>query len=147
VLGLKTMDDLVDESLAQERFVAQVSSFFSLFGLLLASIGLYGIMSYEVTRRSREIGIRMALGAPNGRVLALVMKETMQLVATGVAVGLVSAVAAKSLISSFLFGLTPNDPVTITAAVLVLLVVAAAAGCLPARRAARVEPLVALRHE
>ena len=147
MLGLKTMDDLVDESLAQERFVAQVSSFFSLFGLLLASIGLYGIMSYEVTRRSREIGIRMALGAPSGRVLALVMKETMQLVATGVAVGLVSAVAAKSLISSFLFGLTPNDPVTITAAVLVLLVVAAAAGCLPARRAARVEPLVALRHE
>jgi len=80
-------------------------------------------------------------------VLALVKKETMQPVATGVAVGLVTAAATTSLISRFLFGLTPNDPVTITAAVLVLLVVAAAAGCLPARRAARVEPLVALRHE
>jgi len=147
VVGLKTMNDVVSESLAQERFIAQLASFFSLFALLLASIGLYGVMSYAVTRRTSEIGLRMALGARTADVVRLVMKETMLLVAVGVAIGLGAALATTRLISTLLYGLTPNDPVTMAAAAVLLLAVAGLAGWLPARRASRVDPMIALRHE
>ncbi|MEK6410734.1 MAG: ABC transporter permease [Acidobacteriota bacterium] len=147
VVGLKTMDDVVNESLAQERFVAQLASFFSLFALLLACVGLYGIMSYTVTRRTNEIGIRIALGARSADVVRLVMKETMLLVAAGVAIGLGAALAATRLIASLLYGLTPNDPVTMAVAALLMIAVAALAGYLPARRASRVDPMTALRYD
>ncbi|MEK6323148.1 MAG: ABC transporter permease [Acidobacteriota bacterium] len=145
--GLKTLDDVVNESLVQERFVAQLASFFSLSALLLACIGLYGIMSYAVTKRTNEIGIRMALGARGGDVVRLVMKETMVLVAVGVTIGLSAALATTRLVSTLLYGLTPNDPVTIMVATLLMIGVAALAGYLPARKASQVDPLVALRCE
>ena len=147
VVGLKTMDDVVNESLAQERFVAQLAGFFSLFALLLACVGLYGIMSYAVTRRTNEIGIRMALGARSADVVGLVMKETMVLVAVGMAIGLGAAFAATRLIASLLYGLTPNDPVTMTGAAVLMMAVAALAGYLPARKASCVDPMTALRYE
>jgi len=147
VTGMKTMDDVVNESLAQERFIAQLAGFFSLFALLLACIGLYGIMSYAVTRRTSEIGIRMALGARSADVIRLVMKETMLLVVIGIALGLSAALATTRLISTLLYGLTPNDPLTTAVAVLLLIGMAALAGYLPARRASHVDPMVALRYE
>jgi len=147
VVGLKTMDDVVNESLAQERFIGQLASFFSLFALLLACIGLYGVMSYAVNRRTNEIGIRMALGARGRDVVRLVLKETMLLVAVGVSIGLGVALATTRLISSLLYGLTPTDPFTIAVAALLMIAVAALAGYLPARRASRVDPMTALRYE
>src|SRR6266511_2810178 len=129
------------------RLIAQISGAFSLFALLLASVGLYGVMTYAVTRRTNEIGVRMTLGARGADVVRMVMKETLLLVAIGMAIGLGSALATTRLISSLLFGLTPNDPATIAAAVLLMIVVAALAGYLPARRASRVDPMTALRCE
>jgi len=147
VVGLQMMSDVVNESLVQERFLAQLGSAFSLSALLLACIGLYGVMSYAVTRRTNEIGIRMALGAQPFDVVRLVLGETLLLVLLGAGIGLVAALATTRFISTLLFGLTPNDPVTITLATLLLLGIAVLAGYLPARKAARVDPLVALRHE
>jgi putative ABC transport system permease protein len=118
-----------------------------LLALLLVSMGLYGVMSYDVARRTHEIGIRMALGARRRDVVGPVMRETMLLGAIGVIIGLSIALGATRLIESRLYGLTPNDPLTIVLASLLLLTVAALAGYLPARRAARVDPMVALRHE
>jgi putative ABC transport system permease protein len=147
VIGLRMMADVVNESLTQERFLAQLGSAFSLFALLLTCVGVYGVMSYAVTRRTNEIGVRMALGARGADVVRMVMKETMLLVAVGMAVGLGAALAAMRLISTLLFDLAPNDPVTIAAAALLMIVVAALAGYLPARRASRVDPMTALRCE
>jgi ABC-type antimicrobial peptide transport system permease subunit len=141
------MDDVVNESLARERFIGQLASFFSLFALLLACIGLYGVMAYAVTRRTNEIGIRMALGARGMDVVRLVLKETMLLVAVGVTIGLGAALATTRLISSLLFGLTPTDPLTIVVAALLMIAVAALAGYLPARKASRVDAMTALRCE
>jgi predicted permease len=150
-LDLQTMNDVVNESLAQERFVAQLAGFFSMFALLLACVGLYGVMSYTVTRRTREIGVRMALGAQGGDVLRMVLRETMLLVVAGLMIGLAAALATtrmiESLLADLLFGLTATDSLTIALATLLLLAVATLAGWLPARRAARVDPLVALRYE
>jgi predicted permease len=147
VLDLQTMNDVVDEALTQERFIAQLGSFFSLCALMLASIGLYGVMSYTTARRTREIGIRMALGARGADVLRLVMRETMVMVIAGVVIGLGAALAATRLVASLLFGLGASDPLTITLAVLLLLTVTALAGYLPARRATRIDPMAALRQE
>ncbi len=147
IVGLQTMNDLVDRSLTQERFIAQIAGFFSLFALLLASVGLYGIMSHNVTRRTNEIGIRMALGALRTDVIWMVMRETMMMVAIGVVIGLGAAVATTRVVESMLFGLTATDPVTIALAILAMLAVAAAAGYLPARRASSVDPMIALRYE
>jgi ABC-type antimicrobial peptide transport system permease subunit len=115
--------------------------------LMLASIGLYGLMSYTVARRTHEIGIRMALGARAGVVLWMVMREILLLVLIGVVIGLPASFAATQLISSMLFGLTPNDPLTITFATLFMIAIAAFAGYIPARRASRVDPMIALRYE
>jgi predicted permease len=145
--NIATLNEQVDQSLMQERLVATLSLFFGLLALLLASIGLYGVMSYDVARRTQEIGIRMALGANANRVVRLVLRETLGWVVLGVALGLGAALATTSWVESMLFRLKPRDPLTIGVAALVLLVVAAIAGYLPARRAARVDPLVALRHE
>jgi predicted permease len=144
---LSTCSQLLDQELFVERMLAKLSSFFSLLALLLASIGLYGVMSYDVARRTHEIGIRMALGAQRRDVVGLVMRETMLLVVIGVIIGLIAALGATRLIESRLYGLKPNDPLTIALAGLLLLTVAAIAGYLPALRASRVDPMLALRHD
>jgi len=147
VVELQTMSEAVNETLVQERFVAQLGGAFSLFALLLACVGLYGVMSYAVARRTNEIGVRMALGAQRSDVVWLVMREVALLVALGVGVGLAAAMATTRLVSALLFDLTPNDPTTIALATLLMIGVAALAGYLPARRAANVDPMIALRHE
>jgi len=147
VTNVATLAEQVDESLRPERLIAKLSGLFGLLGLLLAAVGLYGTMSYTVARRTNEIGIRMALGAQRGDVLWSVLKESLQLVMIGVVIGLPAALSATRLISSQLFGLTPNDPGTIAMATLLLVAVAAIAGYLPARKASRVDPMVALRYE
>jgi ABC-type antimicrobial peptide transport system permease subunit len=147
VYDIKTFADQIDESISRERMIALLSSFFGLFALLLAGLGLYGVMAYAVSRRTREIGVRMALGAQPGNVLWLVLRETLLLVAIGIAIGLPAALAATRLTKGLLFGLTANDPLTITLAPLVMIAIAAMAGYLPARRAAQVDPMVALRQD
>ncbi|MGH9849338.1 MAG: ABC transporter permease, partial [Blastocatellia bacterium] len=147
VVGLRMMTDVVNESLAQERFIAQTASAFSLFALLLACVGLYGVMSYAVTRRTNEIGIRMALGAQTRDVIWLVMREVLLLVGLGVGIGLAAALATTRYVSGLLFGLAPTDPGAITLALALMIGVAALAGYLPARRAAKVDPMIALRQE
>jgi predicted permease len=147
LFGLRTMEDVVDDSLVQERFIAQIAGAFSIFALLLTCVGLYGVMSYAVMRRTNEIGIRMALGAQVADVVRLVMREALLLVALGAGIGLAAALATTRLVATLLFGLTPNDPVTIALAMLLLIGIAALAGYLPARRATKIDPLDALRHE
>jgi ABC-type antimicrobial peptide transport system permease subunit len=124
-----------------------LSSFFGLFALLLASLGLYGVMAHSITRRTREIGIRMALGAQKNAVLWLALRETLLLTLIGVATGLPAALLSSRLAEGLLYGLTPTDPLTISVSTLVMISVAILAGYFPARRAARVDPLVALRHD
>ena len=141
------MSEHVGRSLVQQKLIARLSSFFGLLALLLACIGLFGIMSYSVARRTNEIGIRMALGAGRRDVLRLVMREGLAPVLIGVAIGLPAALVGARLITSLLFGLKPADPLTICVATLLLLAVAALAGYLPARKASRVDPMTALRSE
>jgi predicted permease len=147
VYSVVTMGEQVEGSLARERAVARLTGFFGALALLLAAIGLYGVMSYSVARRTNEIGLRMALGAPRSQVLGLVMRDTARLVAAGVAAGLVAAVATTRLAASQLFGLGAFDPPTVVTATLAMVAVALVAGFLPARRAAGTDPMVALRHE
>jgi predicted permease len=147
VINLQTMTDVVDESLMRERFLAQIASALSLFALLLACIGLYGVMSYAVTGRANEIGIRMALGATVHDVVRLVMREVTLLIVIGVGIGMTAAVATTRFVSAILYGLEPTDPLTLTLATLLMISVTALAGYLPARRAAQVDPMVALRQE
>ena len=146
-LDVRTMYRQLDDSVFFQRFLAMLSVAFSLLALLLACVGLYGVMAYSVSRRTNEIGIRMALGAGRGSVIIMVITETMRLVGTGVLIGLVAAWAATRLIASALFGLSPMDPMTIVSAILVLGSVALLSGFVPSRRAAKVDPVVALRHE
>jgi len=144
---VKTQTRQADESLAQERLFATLSSFFGVLALLLACVGLYGVMSYGVARRTNEIGIRMALGASATRVTTMVMRETMLVVGLGLVIGLGAALATTRFVAAMLFGLAPTDPITISAAVLLMIGVSALAGYLPARRAARVDLIIALRYE
>jgi predicted permease len=144
---VSTQIEQVEKRFQQERFFAQAYSLFGGIALLLAAIGLFGLMSYNVSRRTNEIGIRMALGAQRGQVLGLVMRESMVLVVIGVVAGLAIAIAAGRLVTTLLFGLPPSDPMTIVLAVAVMAVVSALAGYLPARRASRVDPMVALHYE
>ena len=144
---MKTLSEQVDDSLQQERTISQLSSFFGLLALTLASVGLYGVMAYMVARRTSEMGIRMALGARSSHVLWMMLREALFLVLVGIAIGIPAAIGAGHLISSLLFGLTPSDPVTIALATLLLVAVAVLAGYLPARRASRVDPMEALRYE
>jgi predicted permease len=147
VLGTLTMSEQLDRSLARERTIARLTGFFGALALLLAAIGLYGVMSYSVARRTGEIGLRMALGAARGRVLALVLGDTLRLIAIGVAAGLAAALATTRLAASQIYGLTAFDPPTVAVATLVLVAVALLAGFLPARRAADTSPMAALRYE
>jgi predicted permease len=144
---ISTVPQLRDEALVQERMLAKLSSFFGLLALLLAGIGLYGVMSYDVVRRTREIGVRMAVGARGLDVLGMILREALWLVVIGVLLGLVVALLTMKLIASLLFGLAPTDPLTLIMATVVMLAIAAFAGWLPAWRAARIDPVFALRHE
>jgi len=147
VFGVTTLREQLKDALRQERLVAELVSFFGLLALLLACIGLYGVMANGVVRRTQEIGIRMALGAEKRRIVWMVMRETMLLVLIGIALGVPVALGAGRLISSQLYGLSPADPLTLVVAALVLTGVASLAGFLPARKAAKVNPLTALRYE
>ncbi|HKO03841.1 MAG TPA: ABC transporter permease, partial [Candidatus Acidoferrales bacterium] len=146
-LKIETLTELVADSLNTDRFITQLTGGFGVLALLLASIGLYGLMAYTVARRTRDIGIRMALGAQRGSVLRSVLGETLLLVALGIAVGAPAVLGGTQLIRSMLFGVGLADPVAIVFAMGVLAGVAALAGYLPARRAARVDPMIALRYE
>jgi putative ABC transport system permease protein len=137
----------IEESLVRERLLATLSGFFGGLALLLAIIGLYGVMSYNVARRRNEIGIRMALGAEQSRVLRMVLGEVGVLVFIGLAIGIAAALATTRFVQSFLYGLTPNDPWVLSSAAAVLALVAVVAGYLPARRASRLDPMTALREE
>ncbi len=147
ILSITSLRTQTDESLKQEKLIAQLVSFFGLLGLVLSCVGLYGIMAHAVVRRTNEIGIRMALGAQRGNITWMVLKESLLLVAIGVIIGVPAAWGAAHLISNQLFGLNPSDPVTLLTAVTLLTLVAALAGYLPARKASRVNPLTALRYE
>ena len=147
LFAMKTQSQQIDESHVQEKLFANLSSFFGALALSLACIGLYGVMSYGVARRTNEIGIRMALGATGSRVTRMVMRETMLVVVIGVLIGCGTAVATTRLVATMLFGLEPTDPGTILFAVLLMMSVAALAGYVPARRAANVDPMIALRYE
>jgi predicted permease len=146
-LETKTIEQTTSQVLVEERVTALLSSFFAALALLLASIGLYGLMSYAVTRRTREIGIRVAIGAQRENVLLLVLRETLALALLGIAIGIPCALAASRLIAGMLFGLSSSDPSTIVAISLLILVVAVLAGYLPARKASAIDPIVALRSE
>jgi predicted permease len=147
VLQTLTMSDQFDNNIAQERMLTTLCGFFGSLAVLLAAIGLYGVMAHAVARRVREIGIRMALGARAGDVRWLILRETALMVACGAAVGLPTAYFCTRLVETFLYGLTPQDPLTIAGSVALLLAITALAGYIPARRATRIDPMVALRYD
>jgi predicted permease len=147
VLRVRTMDEYLNEALARERLIAFLSGFFGILALGLASVGLYGVMAYAVTRRTREVGIRMALGAQRGDVTRMIVGESLVPVLIGMGIGLVGAVALIRLVASLLYGVAPSDPGSIVLAVAAMLAVSLLATAIPARRAMRVDPMVALRYE
>jgi putative ABC transport system permease protein len=147
VTRIQTFEEALSERLAQERLSAIVSGAFALSGLLLASLGLYALLAFLVTERTREIGLRIALGANGSELTWSVVKDGLRLVAIGAAAGLALSLAVLPSFGSLLFGVTPNDPVTYAVVLTMLAVVAALASYVPARRAAGVEPLTALRQE
>jgi ABC-type antimicrobial peptide transport system permease subunit len=147
VTSIHTLSEQVKDRLNKEYLIARLSSLFGILALVLACVGLYGVQAYGVARRTNEIGIRMALGAHRRRVLWMILRESLALVGIGVAIGLPMAFAATRLISSQLYGVNPTDPSTMTAATVVLAAIAVFAGYIPARRATRVDPMVALRYE
>jgi len=146
-LNIETMERLMAKSVAPRRFNLLLLGVFALVGLALAGVGLYGVMSYTVTQRTREIGVRMAMGAQTGDVLRLVIGEGMKLALTGALLGLGGALALTRLMGSLLYGVQATDTVTFGGVMGVVGVVTAAASLLPAYRATRVDPLVALRVE
>ncbi|HEV8347945.1 MAG TPA: ABC transporter permease [Vicinamibacterales bacterium] len=147
VTRVKTMDELMHASVAPPRFRTVLITIFALVGLLLAAIGIYGVMAYAVAERTHELGVRIALGADRGAVLRLVLGETFALAAIGIAVGVAGALAMARLIQSLLFGVTSTDAVTFVGISALLAVTALAASYVPARRAMRVDPMIALRYE
>ena len=147
VVNLLTQTETIERQLFQERLVARLASLFGVVALLLVAIGLYGLLAHEVTRGSREIGIRVALGAPTGQVLARVVRQGVVLAAFGLAIGAAGSLAVTRLLGSMLFEVKPGDPVTLVGVSLLLMLVALAACYIPAHRASHVDPLVALRHE
>jgi putative ABC transport system permease protein len=147
IYAMRTTEVTINESLSTERMIASLSAVFGFLATLLAVIGLYGVMAYTVAQRTREVGIRIALGAARGKVIWLVMREVLLLVAIGVIAGVTASVALTRVVQSQLFGLTPHDPLTLGLATAVLAVVACAAGYIPALRASRLDPMVALRYE
>ena len=144
---VRTQTEQIDQTLFQERLMARLSSFFGALALVLACIGLYGLLSYEVARRTRELGIRMTLGAQRRDLLRLIVGQGILLVLVGATIGIAAGLGVTRFISSMLYGLHANDPVTFAAVAILLMLVALAACYIPARRAMRVDPMVALRYE
>jgi putative ABC transport system permease protein len=147
VTDIAALADVLNESVAQPRFRTLLLGLFGAIALLLAAVGIFGVLSYSVSRRTRELGIRMALGAQSSSVLSMILRETLALTLLGIAVGIPCAVVTARLITHLLFTVTPYDPATLALVSLVLVAVGALAGYIPARRATRVNPLVALRYE
>jgi putative ABC transport system permease protein len=147
VSKIRTMDAILSESVARQRFSMLLLGIFATLALLLAAVGIYGVMSYSVAQRTREIGLRMALGAQRSDVLKLVVGPGLKLVLIGVAIGLVAAFILTRMMTSLLFGISASDPTTFIAISLVLISVAVLASYIPARRATKVDPMIALRYE
>jgi ABC-type antimicrobial peptide transport system permease subunit len=147
MVRIDTQKGQIDQQLSEDRMVAQLSSFFGLLALVLACLGLYGLLSYEVTRRTREIGIRMAIGAQAGNVIRLVMGQAVTVATLGAVAGVAISLGVTRLLTTLLYGVKPGDPLTLLFVIAVLAVVALAGCALPARRATKVDPLVALRYE
>jgi ABC-type antimicrobial peptide transport system permease subunit len=147
VYELKTLEAQLDETLLTDRLIAMLSAGFGLLATLLASVGLYGVMAFVVARRKKELGIRLALGAQPSFVVWMVMREVLLLLAIGLAIGIPAAMALGQYVSSQLYGIQPRDPAIAIWTVVILSVVSAAAGLIPAQRASRIDPILALRHE
>jgi putative ABC transport system permease protein len=147
VTNIGMMPELLETSLSQQRFRTFLLAVFGMMALVLAAVGIFGVISYSVATRTHEIGVRMALGATRGAILRMVLWETAAVTAAGVALGLPAALAATRVIGHLLFAISPRDPTTLAAVVAGLAGVAALAGLLPARRATRVHPVIALRQD
>jgi len=147
VASVSSLDEQVEESTANQRLIARISAFFGLLAAFLVCIGIYGLLSYAVARRTSEIGVRMALGAGRSNVLWLILREILVLVAIGIAIGVPIALAGNRLVVKLVYELSPADPLSLIAAIAMLSVIALVAGYLPARKASLVEPTVALRCE
>jgi len=147
VENLVSMENVIGESLAPQRTISVTLALFAAVALMLACIGLYGVLAYSVSRRTHEIGVRVALGASRREVLGLVLKRGMALALSGLAAGIVAAFGLTRLLKDMLFGIAPSDPATFMAVSVLLTLVAALACAIPARRAAKVDPMVALRYE
>jgi ABC-type antimicrobial peptide transport system permease subunit len=147
VFQISTQSEQIDRSLFHERLMARVSSFFGVLTLALACIGLYGMLSYEVAWRTRELGIRMALGAQPRDILRLVVRQVVAIVAIGLGVGIAAALGLTRFMAEMLYDVRPNDPATIAAVAALLALVSLVACYLPARRAIHTDPIIALRHE
>jgi len=145
ISDVRTMSDLRSQAMTERRFVTALAVLFGVIALTLAVLGVYGVMALAVSERTREIGIRLALGAPRGTVLALVVRNGLGLGVTGIAIGIAAALAAGPTLASQLYGITPHDPVTLVGVPVLLLGAAVAASVIPARRAMTVDPTIALR--
>jgi ABC-type antimicrobial peptide transport system permease subunit len=147
LMRMRTLDEVVGRSISEPRFYAVLLGAFATIALLLAALGVFGVMSYAVAQRRREIGIRVALGADPSELLRMVLGNALALVGAGIGVGLLGAVALSRIMATLLFELSPTDPATLVGVAALLAAVALLASYLPARRATRVDPLVALRSE
>jgi len=147
IYDVKTLTAQIDESMAQERLTAWLAGFFGIFAVSLAAIGLFGVISYNVSRRTREIGLRMALGAQRIEIFGSVLREILSLTLLGTAFGILGALAVTRFAAVLLYGLTPQDPLVLVISAAIMLSIAAIAGYLPANRAAKIDPMVALRYE
>jgi putative ABC transport system permease protein len=147
IVSIKQVQQLMDESVVQERLIAKLSAFFGVLAVVLAAIGLYGVISYGVSRRTNEIGIRVALGARASTVVGMILREAGLLIAAGSILGIALAAASTKLAKSLFYGLTPTDPAMFAASAAILVIAGIAAGYIPARRAAKIDPMTALRHE
>jgi len=147
ITRIRTMEQLMSQSIAPRRFYLILVVVFAVSAIVLAAVGLYGVVAYAVEQRTREIGIRMSLGAARDDVLKLLLRWALSLVALGVIFGILGSVAIARLLSGFLFGIQPTDPITFLAVPLLLATVALLASYIPARRATKVDPMIALRYE
>jgi putative ABC transport system permease protein len=147
VTGMKTLEQYIDDSVSKKRFSMVLLTSFAVAALILASVGIYGVMSYLVSQRKSEMGIRLALGAQPWDILRLILGQGLKLITIGVIVGLAAAVALTRLLSSLLFGVSATDPVTFIVIPLILAGVALGASFVPARKATKVDPIIALRNE
>ena len=147
IIDVRTQREQINATMQMERLFAALTAGFGVLALALACVGIYGIMAYTVAQRTNEIGIRLALGAHPGQVRTMILRESISLAVTGITAGVLAALALTRLVKSMLYGIQPNDPLSLSAGVLLLLAVALAASWIPAQRAASVQPMEALRHD